>query len=202
MLGTNSTEHRLAMSQQEPLSARLRRETREAHASLEASLDLLGRDMQAARMRHILERFYGFHRAWEPRLQGHPRLAGFMAPRARLRHLAGDIAALGGDPDSLDLLPICVEAAHLADDEAAALGSAYVLEGSTLGGQVIGRSLSGRSWRPRRDLDYFNPYAERTGQMWRSFKAWCDSHPAGSQPLQVIHGATRTFKVLQTWITG
>nr|GFC70870.1 hypothetical protein [Tanacetum cinerariifolium] len=46
------------------------------------------------------------------------------------------------------------------------LGAMYVVEGSTLGGQVIARQLA-KSNIPMRS--YFSGYAERTGPLWKVF---------------------------------
>lgn len=52
------------------------------------------------------------------------------------------------------------------------LGAMYVMEGSTLGGQYIARHLERvLTLKPGEGDAYFRGYGDRTGEMWRSFKA-------------------------------
>lgn len=53
---------------------------------------------------------------------------------------------------------------------AEALGMFYVLEGSTLGGRVILRTLAERGMTGP-DLAFFDPYGSETGARWRAFLA-------------------------------
>ena len=89
--------------------------------------------------RDVLCRLYGFWRGWEPQVSALMRDEAFLEPRRRLHLLTADLAALGLSADARDALPLC-PLTPLADDMEA-LGSMYVLEGSTLGGRVIQRNI-------------------------------------------------------------
>ena len=184
------------------LRQRLREGTAAAHEQLEAALDLLGREPDRQRFARMLERFLGFHIVWEKSIRRHPDLRAFVAPRSRLPHLRRDLAALGRTNAEQAALPRCAAAAELAPSRAAAVGSIYVLEGSTLGGQVIARALAGASWVPPGGLAYFNPYQARTGEMWRAFGAWAESEVAERELSQAVAGAAATFAVLEAWVAG
>lgn len=185
----------------EPLSLFLRRSTAEAHARLEGSLDMMRPPLQAARFVHLLERFYGFHCAWEAALGRYESFSDLLSGRSRVAYLRQDLLALGRSQSAVAALPWCLEAGRLADQEAQALGSAYVMEGSTLGGQLIRKALEGQPWRPAAGLGYFNPYGPHTGEMWRSFRAWLDAHPAATDRATVRRGAVQTFGAVQAWLT-
>lgn len=182
------------------LALRLRRETADAHARLEAALDLLRAPLQQERFRHVLERFHGFHVVWEGTVRRHPGLRAFLEERTRLPHLRRDLAALGASLDEMEHLPACLAAADLAGCEAAALGSLYVMEGSTLGGQLISRALAEADWTPEGGLTYFNPYGRETGAMWRAFHAFAEARLPEATHGTAIVGARRTFEVLEAWI--
>jgi heme oxygenase len=79
------------------------------------------------------------------------------------------------------------------------LGSVYVMEGSTLGGQVIGKALRSATWVPEGGLRYFNPYGPRTGAMWRNFCVALDAVSA-SAAQEVICGARDSFALLRDWL--
>lgn len=184
------------------LAGRLRIATADAHRRLEAELDLLRPPLGRARFTGLLERFYGFHLVWEGAVAAVAGLGVLMRQRSRLERLRADLAALGITPGRIAAAPRCTAAAGLGRSLPAALGSLYVMEGSTLGGQVIGRALQGASWLPPRGLTYFDPYGPRTGAMWRAFRTAADLIcPAGEEPA-VEAGAAETFELLRTWLAG
>lgn len=184
------------------LAAHLREATSEAHGRLEQELDLLGRVRDRQRFAHVLERFLGFHLTWERAIRQQPSLRSFIEPRSRLPHLRRDLSALGRTNAEVARLPSCVAAEGLARDAAGAVGSLYVMEGSTLGGQVIGRALADAEWRPAGGLTYFEPYGDRTGAMWRAFGTWAEAMVTPEHRPAAEHGARRTFAVLQEWLVS
>lgn len=182
------------------LSSHLRVSTGAAHARLEAALDLLAEPLSHGLFRQALEGFYGFHRAWEPAMARHEAFGGAVAAAGRLATLRGDLLALGRSDAEIAALPVCPDAAGLAADPWAALGSHYVMEGSTLGGQVIARALAAAPWRPAAGLRYFDSYGAETGARWRAFKAWLDdAAPPEAWPM-VANGAAATFDALAAWL--
>jgi heme oxygenase len=187
---------------QNDLCAHLRTATATAHGDLEQSVDLAGRIADRGRFVALLEGFHGFHLSWERAIRRRSDIGAFHAPRERLTHLGADLAALGRTPAEVDRLPVCEAAEALAATHAAAIGSMYVMEGSTLGGQVIDRALAGASWRPEGGLSYFTPYGARTGHMWREFRAWAHAEIAEDEREEAAAAANRTFQVLQAWLPG
>jgi heme oxygenase len=82
----------------------------------------------------------------------------------------------------------------------AALGSLYVMEGSTLGGQVISRILD-RSPDLIGRVRYFDPYGPRTGAMWRAFRAGLRGRvAAGADRRSIVAAAVQTFELLEDWL--
>ena len=126
----------------------------------------------------------------------------FAGPRGRLSHLRGDLIALGRAPSAIDALPACSLAAGLAAGKAGRIGSLYVMEGSTLGGQVIGKALAGAAWAPEGGLTYFNPYGKDTAAQWRGFIDWAESAALGEDHDQIAQSAVRTFEVLRAWLVA
>ncbi len=181
------------------LAARLRRETADAHRSLEEALDLLRRPLDRQRFKHVLERFHGFHTVWESAVRRHAALIAFLDARTRLPALRRDLLALGAAPSEVEHLPVCLAAADLARSEAEAIGSIYVMEGSTLGGQLIARALAEADWLPDGGLSYFNPYGRDTGARWRAFHAFAEARLPEDAHGAAVAGARRTFEVLGSW---
>lgn len=172
----------------------LRAATAASHHRLEIDLDIDEAIGDRARMRRLLERFWGFHKVWEPAAARAVADDAFTAPRRKLALLEADLRNLGRSPDEIEGLPVCQDAAPLPG-LTAAIGSYYVLEGSTLGGQVITRRLKAAGWAD--GLRYFDPYGDETGALWRAFRAraeTCEDKAA------VTASAVRTFKVLRSWL--
>lgn len=176
---------------------RLRKETAGSHARLEKALALLDPPLARERFVTLLERFYGFHAVWEPVIAPHFD-PDFLQPRRRIRLIEADLIALGHHPADTKP-PFCFGAAALGRSPEAALGSLYVLEGSTLGGQVIARGLQGTGWGER--IRYFNPYGEGTGTMWSALKTLVRTRSGTSSDPKIMAGALATFDLLQDWLS-
>ena len=81
-------------------------------------------------------------------------------------------------------------------NEAEAFGFLYVMEGSTLGGNVIAKQLSKNSEFQNISFDYFNCYGDETGFLWKNFKETLDEYIDENQYEDVLSGANRAFKFL------
>jgi len=185
------------------LLAELRAQTAEAHTRLEHGLDLLREPLERRRFIHLLERFHGFHAVWEPRVaRVMSKEAAFLAPRRRTHLAVRDLMALGRSKRDVAELPLCLAAARLVSSPAAAIGSLYVLEGSTLGGQIISRRLQDARWLPADGLGYFDPYGPATGTMWRHFRIWAESASKHGSPDAIVAAAVATFQTLQDWLVS
>ncbi len=179
----------------------LRERTRAEHQAIELTLGLMGETLSGQRYRRTLERFYGFWRPLEARLREIPGLDALgldLAERAKTPLLAEDLVALGvavptGARLCGDLPPI--------GGAAAALGCLYVIEGASLGGQVISKHL-----RSRLDITsetggrFFHGYGERTGAMWRAFGASVSALAVTAEAqAEMVDAAIATFRLLRLW---
>jgi heme oxygenase (biliverdin-IX-beta and delta-forming) len=171
---------------------RLRSATRSDHAALEDRLDLLRPPLSRARFAQALQIFHAFHAAWEPRVADLLADEALLAPRRRLHLLVADLQALGEAVQPYPPIPLA-----FLDGPAAAWGSLYVMEGSTLGGQLIAKALrDDASWVGPEGLSYFNPHGRRTAVMWRGFCAALEAQVAALDPDRMIAGARATFRTL------
>ncbi len=178
--------------------AHLRAATRPSHDAIEGALGLLDEGLDLDAYRLVLRRFYGFWRGWEPQVAHLLRDEALSGPRRRVHLLAADLAALGVSGPALDALPSCP--LTILRDGAEALGSLYVMEGSTLGGRVIQRNVERcLGDQGRASCSYFNGYGGQTGAMWRLFLARLDEAPAADAE-RIGHGAAATFERLGWWL--
>jgi heme oxygenase len=178
-----------------PLLARFKDRTAALHLEAERYVRILDRDASVDDYRRYLVAMHGFHVPLEQRFAEHAALAvaGFAAEtRSKRAWLAADLDALRvADRPMCDRLP---EINSLAR----AVGAAYVLEGSSLGGRFILAklppaiaSLRGTATR------FLDGYGGDTGAQWRRFAtvaAQVDDEPAA------VAAACDCFEHLIAWL--
>ncbi len=183
---------------------RLREATRQAHARIEGALPLLDPKLSRARYGAVVAAFFGFYVELEPRLLS---AAGAHAAdielgrRAKVPMLRMDLQALGRSSIEIDALPRCVDLPHTITPSQA-LGVLYVVEGATLGGQVIGRNLGAAlGLGATNGAAFFAGYGDETRAMWKRFSEHIDSlDRLDSEAL--IAAAIDTFERLRSWLVA
>ncbi|HEX8236637.1 MAG TPA: biliverdin-producing heme oxygenase [Abditibacteriaceae bacterium] len=183
---------------------RLKCETRAEHERLEHQLDLLDDTISNERYDALLRGFYGFYAPLENRLLHRPewRTLDFdVEPRRKVSLLQCDLLCRGFSRAQIETIPPC-SALPDVNSFAQALGCLYVLEGSTLGGQILARHFA-------RVLDidaqsgaaFFCSYGEHVGTMWRSFGQMLTAQATSPAIEEQMIGAARsTFEALETWL--
>jgi len=133
-----------------------------------------------------LARLYVFYSRWESATQHCEMLREVvpdLANRRRVSLLERDIRSLGGKPPRSPLSGFDVLTLPQA------LGALYVLEGSTLGGQVISRAVA--PTLGTNSLAFFTGHGSRTAALWSSFVAALDQYDGDADA--VIAGADDCF---------
>lgn len=178
------------------LHARLRAATADAHAGLEAGLDWRARVATRDGYRGLLARLHGIHAAWEPAIAAALADDAFLAPRLRLAHLRADLAWLGCDPASLpEPRPVALRS------RAEGFGALYVLEGSTLGGQVILRHVARlHGITAQAGGSYYGGRGDRTGALWREFLAALEQCAGAAAAEQAARSAIAAFAAIRAWL--
>jgi len=166
-----------------PLSQELRAKTAQVHEALDSG-------MQHAFGR--LDQYVAFLRA------SHRVLTSLDAALSRIfkrpmpersAQVAADLAALGQPT------PSPAPAPWTPSDQAEAMGCAYVIEGSSLGGLVVAKIVE-RQLGLEAATSYLRGHGARTKDLWRSFLSELDAWGANARPEErerAIQGATTTF---------
>lgn len=81
-------------------------------------------------------------------------------------------------------------------NEHEALGAMYVIEGSTLGGNVIAKQLSKTEGFDEVSFNFFGCYQENTGPMWKNFKEVLDTEVSEENYTEVLSGAKKLYTFL------
>jgi heme oxygenase len=176
----------------------LREVTRSAHLAIENVLGLQTDDLTRERYRQVLGQLYGFWSTWEPQIEDLFGDEAFLAPRRRSHLLAADLANLGWSEDAILELNRCPRLQ--LPDKRMALGSIYVMEGSSLGGRVILRNVQ-RCLKEagKASSSYFAGYGADTGRMWQEFLARLEQSPVHDKEF-IGRGALTTFESFRRWI--
>lgn len=176
--------------------AKLKEATRPQHEGLDTVVNVMNSDFTAEDYNILVIKFYRFYSSIEPRLPAADLAADGFDISARLKtpRLEKDLAALGqlsaarsvpawdGVPDVSSI--------------SRAWGSIYVMEGGTLGGQVITRHLrDDLGITPETGGSFFNSYGPEVGRMWKEFgaaiTAFSERHPDSED--QIVEAAKQTF---------
>lgn len=178
-----------------PVAARLhlRDATRLLHERVEASVDLPARTRTRAGYRALLAALLGLHAPLERRLAAldWPSAGLDFEARRKAPLLAADLRALGVDPDAVPQRPLW----PAVDGLAAGFGCLYVLEGATLGGQIIAREVERTlGLGPGSGASFFGSYGREVGPMWRAFGRALDAYATTPERLErAAAAAAATF---------
>jgi heme oxygenase len=180
---------------------RLRQETAQQHAALEARLPLLDGSLTRDAYRHLLGRFWGYYAPLEACLLGvmqRHALDFDYTVRQKTPLLERDLQALGVAAGSM---PRCASLPALAE-LAQLLGCLYVIEGSTLGGRLITQRLSGHlALRADSGGAFFSGYGAATAARWHEFGLFMTATalPLGRDAM-IVAGANDTFRTFAAWL--
>lgn len=177
--------------------AKLKEATREQHEALENVVDVMNSTFSMDDYGALLEKFYRYYLAIEPALPVGDLLSnGFdVESRRKLPSLERDLAALGLLHEARKENGPRPEIPDF-DGPAKAFGAAYVLEGATLGGQIISRHLSTHlGITPENGGSFFYGYGPDTGPMWKDFGSIITAYAeSNGHENEMIEGAKETFE--------
>ena len=181
----------------------LKVQTRSHHERAERVVGLMSPDLSLAGYRRHLEALHGLYDPLEEAVaarlgEGFPALR--LSERKKMPLLREDLRALGHDEASLNRLPRSPPPELPGAPEA--LGALYVMEGATLGGQLLLRHLRRHFEHVvAGDFAFFRAYGEAVGPMWKSFgEALMSACPEPANAPRVIQGARETFEAFEAWL--
>lgn len=186
--------------------ALLREQTRPQHCALEQNLPWQEVCSSHSRYVGLLARFYGFYRVWEPAAESQLRQGAraFMRARRKTSLLADDLRWFGWRDCDFAAAPGISPARLRLHGQAMTLGSCYVLEGSTLGGQILSRALERQlGLQDGAGYSYFRSYGPGVHDAWTEFGNFLSVQLAHAPEVAAaVAGAKTTFEVLGEWLTG
>lgn len=179
------------------LSDKLRTQTQKYHKQTEKALKsdrIMSPDFSLEEYKELIYILTAFHFIYENEV--HQKSAGLLqidfSKRKKVPLLMKDAHLLGL---TFEFLPVKPKAISKFD----AIGWSYVMEGATLGGQMIVRSLMNNDHISTPDsLNYYRGYEDKTGYYWKEFKNALDSLllPQEDHIFKITAGAKKAFEEL------
>ena len=183
----------------------LKTETQLEHTQLEDKLDLFNKVTDLDSYKGLLKGFYTIYAPLEQTLGmavSWESTGWNYASDLKTPWLEEDLLHLGETRNSLADLPQC---SYLPSPTglAAAIGCLYVLEGSTLGGQVISsRYHKSLGITPDTGGRFFTGYGAHTAPHWREFGAWVRTVQDGLDYETAVKSAKQTFHSFDQWLNS
>ena len=170
---------------------KLKESTRQQHEDVEGAVDVMNKLFSLDDYKSMIAKFRSFYSAFEPALPyADLKAAGFdYDQRRKLPSLDADSKFLGIETgDAFTDLP---DVSSLPK----AFGSIYVIEGSTLGGQVISRHLKEHlGLTPENGGAFFASYGPQVGPMWKQFGEAVTAFAGdGANDEEIVEAAKQTF---------
>jgi heme oxygenase (biliverdin-IX-beta and delta-forming) len=177
---------------------RLKWETEAEHRAVEGTLPLMHEELDTAQYVGCLRRMYGIVTAWEERaVEVAPEwMRTMLVSRQRRSLLELDLAWFGVTErdDQRPALPKMNALPGL-------LGTMYVMEGSTLGGQLIARHVEAALHISEgRGNAYFRGHGDQTGPMWKEFCEVLKTRVPEDGTDEVVTAAKLMFTTFGEWM--
>jgi heme oxygenase len=183
------------------LSNYLKLNSRKDHDSIESKVDLVKLATNQNHYNSLLKAMFGFYISIETALLVHheefKNLGIDLKERLKKDLLTEDLKHFNIDTEDL---PRCEEIPSMRNIHEA-MGVLYVLEGSTMGGQIIYKQLlkSNIISEGSSGGNFFKPYGLNTMPMWLSFKKSLDLLTDQQDDI-VLNKARETFNKMEDWL--
>ncbi len=188
----------------------LRQATQSHHRQIEQNARLarlLQPDLTFSEYQAILARMLGFLEPLEDAIAASPEAFLFqtdLGDRRKAPWLVQDLLSLGLDASATAAIPRTPsQALPVVTTQAEAAGVLYVLEGSTLGGQLISRHLErSLNIEPEQGGRFYAGYGQENGRMWSLFRQWLGSLTLDDRQVQqAASAAVQTFAAMDRWLS-
>lgn len=176
----------------------LKSETRPEHDSIESTLNLMDPSMDEDKYKKILKGFYGYYKTVEELLRSRPEI--YPEERWKLSTLENDLNFFNIKSESISAIS-SEEIPHKSLEDL--LGLIYVIEGSTLGGQVLSQHFQKKfALAQNGGLSFFSGYGPQTMNKWKETKSRIEDLVQNNHlnHSALIEAAKASFSSLENWL--
>jgi heme oxygenase len=172
---------------------KLRERTKATHEALEHSMFPFIKNVHdISTYAKLLQIFYGYYKPLQNAIdvQIDQTLFPDYPNLRKTEWILEDLTALG---QTVPEIPLCKLDFYIAS-HAAAMGALYVMEGSTLGGKIICKTIAINLEKDEKEgFKFFNGYGNETGGRWKTFLASLDSYSDTNVEDAIIDSANNVF---------
>lgn len=152
----------------------------------------------------VLKTFYGFYYPLEQKLESLPDWKNYdfdITKRRKAPMLMEDMKTLGITDEEINEIKMC-ENLPTMGNLGQALGTMYVVEGATLGGQIVANKLNETlGYNAGNGASFFNSYRENLRPMWKEFSDFINNYSEEngiSDP--IVDASDETYHRFNEWL--
>lgn len=184
-------------TQTDSILTQLKSQTAQQHQQTEDLVDVMRANLSLEDYKKLLTRFYAFYKSFEPKMSDALRenpVDFDYENRQNTPRLFNDLENLGMSETEISAIEGFDDLPAL-DSREKIFGALYVIEGSTLGGQVISRHLKEKFGLDESNgAAFFSGYGKETGTMWKGFRDAITNFADGdANREEIIGAANETF---------
>jgi heme oxygenase len=178
----------------------LRLATAENHRALERRLPFTSSELDLPLYTQLMKAYYGFYAPLEHIFDRLDWRQVTTEDRRKTPTLEQDLLALGMNHQEVDALDLCQDLPSI-ETHAQLLGAMYVIEGATLGGQILRRIAHDKlAIGEITGGGFLDVYGSATGRMWKGYLAELAHVVAPAERAQVVASALGTFACFEQWL--
>lgn len=183
-----------------PVLQHLRAATGASHKSLEDRMPFMRPELDRALYVRLIQAYYGFYAPLEQLISGVADLSETGRQRQKVPALVRDLTALGLSASDIQALPLCTDLPAI-DNAHQLLGTRYVIEGATLGGQVLRRVIKDKlGIEADSGAEFLDVYGRDTGPLWKAFLQQLAEAQDPQYHPQIVDAACATFDCFERWL--
>lgn len=180
-----------------PVLQHLRAVTGASHKSLEDRMPFMRPELDLALYIRLIRAYYGFYAPLEQLIAG---VSQIDRQRQKVPALVRDLTALGLSAAQIEALPRCNDLPTINNPHQL-LGARYVIEGATLGGQVLRRVIKDKlGIEADSGAEFLDVYGRDTGPLWKAFLKQLAEAEDPQYHAQIVEAACETFDCFQRWL--
>lgn len=175
----------------------LKESTMDLHKEIEQYMPVFRPDFDVSKYQELLGKMYNFYSSFERNLKNSLASEGvseFYNDRFKTPRIEADLQSLNANPTAQ-----AVSDLPTIDSLPAIAGALYVIEGSSLGGQIISKHLHENLKLQPDQIQFFGGYGPLTGKRWQEFQKWVGALDFNEEETKVAVASARdTFKSMMS----
>jgi heme oxygenase len=185
---------------------KIREKTMEYHDDFTSwANNILNGTISPDEYKYVLKTFYGFYYPLEQKITALPEWQSMdfnIENRRKAPFLLKDMKSMGISDPEIARIEMCGDLPEI-NNLAQALGCMYVVEGATLGGQIVAKKLNEIfAFDQEKGAAFFNSYGPEVRPMWKSFGDLINNYSAEKQIEDpIVNAAHETYFKFNTWLS-